>query len=64
MPSALFCVCYLHLRNTDEPMDAVLYLYEIQLAACAQRGGLGQHLMGLVEIVALHARMPKVGLEL
>jgi hypothetical protein len=45
-------------------MDAVLYLYEIQLAACAQRGGLGQHLMGLVEIVALHARMPKVGLEL
>ena len=41
-------------------MHAVLYLYEIQLAACAQRGGLGQHLMRLVEIVALHARMPKV----
>jgi hypothetical protein len=45
---------------TDEPVDAVLYLYEIQLSGLVQRGGLGQHLMGLVEVLAMRLHLPRV----
>lgn len=48
------------LSPSDDPTAAVLYVYEVQLAAGVQRSGLGQHLMRLVELVALHARMPHV----
>jgi ribosomal protein S18 acetylase RimI-like enzyme len=43
---------FLSFMVTHEAGCAVLYIYEIHLAASARGKGLGQHLMGLVEAVA------------
>jgi len=37
-----------------------MYVYEIQLTGAVQRCGLGQHLMGLAELLACRVHMPKL----
>lgn len=49
---------YVHFRYevADPPStDAVLYVYEVQLAAAARRAGLGRFLMQLLELAARRA---------
>ena len=57
-------VAFCHYRfeedDEDDPSEAVLYLYEIQLCSSVSRAGLGRHLMSLMELVALRAHLPKV----
>lgn len=53
-------VGFANYRFEAEGGEPVLYCYELQLAACCQRRGLGQRLMGVLEHMALQAGMSKV----
>lgn len=58
-------VAYAHFRYelADHPAtDAVLYVYEVQLAAAVQRAGLGRFLMQLLELVARRAGLAAINL--
>mmetsp|Transcript_22259 Transcript_22259/g.65946 ORF Transcript_22259/g.65946 Transcript_22259/m.65946 type:complete len:267 (-) Transcript_22259:575-1375(-) len=46
--------------DDERPKEEVLYLFEIQVHASAQRCGMGRRLMSLMEIVALRIGMRKV----
>lgn len=46
--------------DEDVPVDAVLYVYELQVAQFYRRYGLGQHIMGILELLAMQFHMPKV----
>lgn len=57
-------VGFVHFRfeydDDEQPTEAVLYVYEIQVVESFQRKGLGKKLMGLAEQIATAAKMTKV----
>lgn len=58
-------LAYAHFRYelADHPAtDAVLYVYEVQLAASVQRAGLGRFLMQLLELTARRAGLAAITL--
>ncbi|KAG6524519.1 N-alpha-acetyltransferase 40-like isoform X1 [Zingiber officinale] len=53
-------VGFVHYRFIVEEDVPVVYVYELQLEACAQRKGLGKFLMQLIELIAHKNRMGAV----
>lgn len=53
-------VGFVHYRFIVEEEVPVVYVYELQLEACAQRKGLGKFLMQLIELIARKNRMGAV----
>ncbi|GLE01153.1 hypothetical protein PINS_up009983 [Pythium insidiosum] len=51
---------FVHFRFFEDDGAPVLYVYEIQIAAAAQRKGLGKFLMQLLQLVARRQRMELV----
>lgn len=50
-------VGFVHYRFIVEEEVPVVYVYELQLEACAQRKGLGKFLMQLIELIARKVRL-------
>jgi N-alpha-acetyltransferase 40 len=62
--SSTSLVAYCHYRfcldDDEQPTCAVLYVYELQVAASQRRQGWGRRLMQMIEQLALAADMPRV----
>mmetsp|Transcript_5170 Transcript_5170/g.20625 ORF Transcript_5170/g.20625 Transcript_5170/m.20625 type:complete len:293 (+) Transcript_5170:214-1092(+) len=55
---AAFCHFRFEFDDEDEPERPVLYCYELQVHPNYQRKGLGRHLMGLLDALALRFGLP------